>query len=366
MNNNTHNQTTVKAKSLQKPLRHIAIVGAGMAGVSCAKALVQAGHCVTLFEKSRGVSGRMSTRKTEFGGFDHGAQYFTVRDKRFSQALKKNEDLIKAWSASGVRHVDEHGLLLMTAPAPTDSHFVATPSMNSLLKNWVDHLGSLAKVETNTEILSIEPDTIREQSWQLRAKMPDGSQHIFAGFDSVLLAIPCPQTMNLLKHSSVFAIDMMAQLSEVKMAPCWTLMVALPQSITPSHGAAPIGPHWNVARSSSNRIAWLARESSKPGHQGIDRWVAHASPSWSTEHLEDHPLRVQEKMLKAFSDITNIKTGTGHATVHRWRYAQTTHALGKSHIWDGDLQIGICGDWCLGHRVENAFVSGLELALACM
>jgi len=26
--------------------------------------------------------------------------------------------------------------------------------------------------------------------------------------------------------------------------------------------------------------------------------------------------------------------------------------------------LGVCGDWCLGHRVEDAFVAGLELALA--
>ena len=69
---------------------HIAVVGAGMAGVVCARTLVQAGHRVTLFEKSRGLGGRMSTRRTEFGGFDHGAQYFTVRDARFETALRSN------------------------------------------------------------------------------------------------------------------------------------------------------------------------------------------------------------------------------------------------------------------------------------
>ena len=62
---------------------HVAVVGGGMAGVVCARTLVQAGHRVTLFEKSREFGGRMATRRTEFGGFDHGAQYFTVRDARF-------------------------------------------------------------------------------------------------------------------------------------------------------------------------------------------------------------------------------------------------------------------------------------------
>jgi len=63
--------------------RHIAVIGAGMAGIACARTLVQAGHRVTVFEKSRGAGGRMATRRSEFGGFDHGAQFFTVRDERF-------------------------------------------------------------------------------------------------------------------------------------------------------------------------------------------------------------------------------------------------------------------------------------------
>ena len=50
--------------------------------------------------------------------------------------------------------------------------------------------------------------------------------------------------------------------------------------------------------------------------------------------------------------------------VHRWLYAKTEQPLGTSHLWNSKLGIGVCGDWCLGHRVENAFVSGLELALS--
>eukprot|EP01031_Cornospumella_fuschlensis_P052994 gene52994-64738_t len=66
---------------------NIAIIGAGIAGITAARTLAQAGHHVHVFEKSRGAGGRMSTRLSNFGTFDHGAQYFTVRDARFAQAL---------------------------------------------------------------------------------------------------------------------------------------------------------------------------------------------------------------------------------------------------------------------------------------
>jgi len=64
-------------RATPRPPQHIAVVGAGMAGITCARTLQQAGHQVTVFEKSRGLGGRMATRDSAFGSFDHGAQYFT-------------------------------------------------------------------------------------------------------------------------------------------------------------------------------------------------------------------------------------------------------------------------------------------------
>ena len=89
-----------------------------------------------------------------------------------------------------------------------------------------------------------------------------------------------------------------------------------------------------------------------------------ASPEWSQRHLEDGPERVKAKLLRAFTEVTGIRAEPPHAEVHRWRYAQTMEPLGQSHVWDAKAGIGLCGDWCLGHRVEDGFVSGLEMALA--
>jgi len=89
-----------------KPAQHFAVIGAGMAGVACARTLVQAGHRVTVFEKSRGAGGRMATRETEFGTFDHGTQYFTVRNPLFARALETVPGLCRPWSANAVRVLD--------------------------------------------------------------------------------------------------------------------------------------------------------------------------------------------------------------------------------------------------------------------
>jgi renalase len=184
---------------------------------------------------------------------------------------------------------------------------------------------------------------------------------VHSGFDAVLLALPAAPAAALLKASRV-AVKLANAIAKVDVAPCWTLMVAYPNASQP--GVPHLGPQWNAARSTHHRAAWLARESSKPGRDRIERWTLQASAAWSQEHLDDDSARVQGKLLKAFADITGIRATPAHAETYRWLDAQTIKPLGQSHLWDAKTGIGVAGDWCIGHRVEDAFVSGLELALA--
>ncbi|MDB5932065.1 MAG: dependent oxidoreductase [Polaromonas sp.] len=339
--------------------RHIAVVGAGIAGIACARTLVQAGHRVTVFEKSKGAGGRMSTRETEFGGFDHGVQYFTVRDPRFEQALATASGLVRPWSASTVRVLDDRGHVVAASLPANESHWVAKPGMNALVRQWAEPLAGAGCLVLDTRVVFIEEDKLEPERWQLQTDGPGAGVH--SGFDAVVLAIPAPQAHELLTDSEV-AASLSAELAGVSVAPCWTLMVAFPQAQQPTLSS--LGPQWNVARSTHHRIAWLARESSKPGRGPIERWTVQASPAWSQRHLEDDNERVKGKLLKAFTEVTGIRAEPPYASVHRWRYAQTTKPLGKTHAWDSAAGIGVCGDWCLGHRVEDGFVSGLEMALA--
>jgi predicted NAD/FAD-dependent oxidoreductase len=347
-------------KPLSSP-RHIAIVGSGMAGVACARTLLQAGHRVTLFEKNRGPGGRMATRSSPFGTFDHGAQYFTARDPRFIRALQTVPSLCKRWSANTVRVLDEQGRITAASlPAP-EAHWVPTPGMDALVKSWAAPLTEQNMVELETRVTHLDRDVLNPHQWQLHTAGPDGSQHVYSGFDAVLLAIPAEQA-RLLLETAPQADPLAQQIDRVDAAPCWTLMLAFPQAMQP--GMSSLGPQWNAARSTHHRIAWLARESSKPGRGGVERWTVQASASWSQEHLEDDAERVQAKLLKAFAEVTGIRAQPAHVETKRWRHAQTTQTLGKSHLWDSKTGLGVCGDWCLGHRVENAFISGLELALS--
>lgn len=356
----------------------VAVIGAGMAGVACARTLAQAGCHVTLVEKSRGFGGRMATRHTEFGGFDHGAQYFTVRDERFAQALATTPDVVVPWSASTVRVLDALGHVLASNPPPREAHYVAAPGMNALVRTWAQPLADAshplapkqgAVVRLSTRVTRLANDPIHPGCWELHAtdETTEGAQTVLDGFDRVVLALPHVQASELLKASGLTkgaGQALLKSLDTVTVAPCWTLMLAFPNAMQP--GLPHLGPQWNAARSTHHRISWLAREGSKPRRDHIERWTVQASPAWSAEHLEDDPYRVTAKLRKAFSEVTGIRAEPTHAVVHRWRYAQTQTPLGQSHLWAPALGLGLCGDWCLGHRVEDAFVSGLELALAVL
>ena len=340
--------------------RHFAVVGAGIAGIACARTLVQAGHQVTVFEKSRGVGGRMATRSSPFGTFDYGTQYFTVRDPRFEQALSTVPNVCKPWSATTVRMLDELGRVTSEGLPAREAHWVPKPGMNALVKQWAVPLVAQNRVELETRVMQIERDALDSKRWQLRTDSADGAQHVFSGFDAVLLAMPSAQTSALLQTTGK-SKAMVQKVDKVTVGPCWTLMLAFPNAMQP--GMSSLGPQWNAARSTHHRIAWLARESSKPGRSGVERWTIQASTAWSQEHLDDDAPRVQAKLLKAFSEVTGIRAEPTHLDTQRWRYAQTIKPLGQSHLWDSKAGIGVCGDWCLGHRVEDAFISGLELAL---
>lgn len=341
--------------------RNIAVIGAGVAGLACARTLVRAGHRVTILEKNAAPGGRLTSCDSPFGTFDHGAQYFTVRDARFRKALDITPGLCKPWSANAVRVLDPHGRVAEAAlPAP-EPHWVAVPSMDALPRHWAQPLAADGRLELETRVTRIEPDTLDAHRWQLQTSGPGDSVHVYSGFDAVVLATPYALASGLLMQSPAIA-GMARQLEGVEVAPCWTLMLAYPQAVQPT--LSHLGPQWNAALSTHHRIAWLARESSKPGRGAIERWTVQASAAWSQEHIADDGPRVQAKLQKAFAEVTGIHAEPTFAEVHRWMWAKTTAPLGRSHLWDRKSGIGLCGDWCVGHRVEDAFVSGLELALA--
>jgi renalase len=351
----------------------IAVIGAGIAGLACARTLLQAGHHVTVLEKAPNVGGRMATRHTDYGSFDHGVQYFTVRDTRFKKALATVAPYCKPWTGKLVEILNAEGQVGKLS-TPAQDRWVGVPSMNAIAEQWAAPFAATANLRLNTEVTRMERSPTDPTRWQLATHIQLANDSAvdahLVGFDQVVLATTAATAQSILANSlkindPAFAgvQSLRAALRGVKVAPCWTVMLAFPLAADP---AVRVGPAWNTARSSAHRVAWVNRETGKTGRQGVERWTIHASPDWSAEHFNDTPDRIEQKLIKSFAEITGIHATPSMVASKRWVYAKTTKPLGQSYLRQHGSGLGICGDYCLGHRVEDAFVSGLELALAML
>ncbi len=324
----------------------IAVIGAGMAGLSCARTLADAGFEVTVFEQGAELGGRLAARRTEVGGFDSGAQYMTCRDPAFSAAVAR-------WSAAGVCAA-WHGSLLQLPSGATsgrDVHrFVGVPSMASV----IGHLARGLDVRMGQRVRRIERlADARAPRWTLKCQAdlddPLGIEITEGLFEAVVVATPAIQAAELVTSSAEFE----RHIRRVVVDPCFALLLAFSESLELPFAAAFV---------ESGRLAWIAHDSAKPGRRPGERWIAHASAQWTREHFSDDPEDVRVKMIKAFQEVSGVRLQPSYSALKCWGNAMTRVPLGEPCLWDADLRLGTCGDWCLGARIESAFTSGHELA----
>ncbi|HEX7644696.1 MAG TPA: FAD-dependent oxidoreductase [Burkholderiaceae bacterium] len=332
---------------------HIAIVGAGLSGLICARQLLEQGNTVIVYEKAAEAGGRMRTRQTEIGGFDHGAQYFTASSGPFKQAIVgwRKAGLVAPWSGKLVVLDNGETRPAARTAALLKQRFVAVPGMNALTA----HLAQGVELRTEQAVRKIEE--YGEHQWLLKIASDGAPIEASAGpFDAVIVATPATSASSLLSVVPKLADEA----ARVRYAPCWSLMLGFPM---------PLDLGYDGAWVEGSRLSWIARDSSKPKRRAGEHWVAHASGAWSDEHYEDDEERAREKLLKAFRDATGSEVQPLYVALHRWNSAQALDPLGEGCLWDGDNRIGACGDWFAAGldgagRIENAYLSGLAMAEA--
>ncbi|UCH73073.1 MAG: FAD-dependent oxidoreductase [Rhodospirillales bacterium] len=314
----------------------IAIIGAGMAGLTCARHLADSDISPTVFDKGRGLGGRLATRRLEDGAaFDHGAQYVTAEGTAFREFVTA---AIGGGTAAHWSPVSQES----RPAAKSRDWIVGLPRMNGLVRPLAEGLDLRLRVE----VKAIERAA---SGWRLRTAS-DATSEVF---DIVAVTAPAPQAATLAAAEP----GLRGRLEHVSMAPCWALMVAFETQVDRP---------FDVVRGEAADIDWIARNNSKPGRAASPEcWVVHASPSWSTRHLELDREVARAKLLALLGeslepDLPEIR----HAIAHRWRYARTTAPLGAPFLSSDDETLFLGGDWCLGARVECAFESGRAIAAA--
>ncbi len=315
----------------------VAVVGAGVSGLIAARTLSDHGLEVRVFDKGRGPGGRASTRRSMEYRFDHGAQYFTARDRRFRRYVTSwVEDGVAAPWDGRIATVEDGRVELKESD---HERFVGVPGMSAVAR----HLASGLDVAPGTRVGRIER---REGAWRLASD----EGNLLGEVGAVAVAIPPAQAAPLLAA----APELAERARAVSMRPCWALMAAFDREL---------GLPFDGAFVNGSALSWVARNGSKPGRPGGECWVIHGSPEWSVRHLEDGAEEVGGRLLAAFFAATGLAPREPiFARAHRWRYSIAESPLDAGCLWDADLRIGACGDWCRGSRVEGAFLSGMAIA----
>lgn len=317
----------------------IAIIGAGMAGAVLARRLTSCGN-VTVFEKSRGVGGRMATRRTPQGYFDHGAPYLTITSPEFQEFLVPfiESAVLQPWCPRQTSLDAATGTQTPDRPSAA-TLWVGCPGMNALAKALLQE----QDLRISTHITQLDFD----RGWSLL----DSQGQTHGPFDWVISTAPGPQTAALLPKDCSFY----RAVGQRKMTACYALMLGLEHAPEVD---------WDVLHLHNATIQWMAQDQSKPGRPDSAHLLIHASHAWS-ETKVDAPMDdvLNEMLAETQRLISTPLPPVTHQALHRWRYARP---LSRSPMLLMDVQkkLAVAGDWCGGGSVESAFQSAHQLVRA--
>ena len=316
----------------------VAIIGGGLAGLSAAAVLTEAEVPVTLFERSDTLGGRLGASTH----VDMGAQYFTARHPAFRQVCREWEikGLIAEWSPQLYRHDLEHGL----RPSPDDvQRLVAVPGMAALAGHLqpalTRHSASINRLQQTTD-----------GDWLLHAA--GGAE--YGPFSAVVLALPAELAAALL----TVAPSLRQDVERVRMRPCWSVALTFDKPLPTLVDACFVrdGP-----------LDWLARNNSKPQRSGAESWVLQSTASWAEQHSAATSAQVIAELAQAMSVITGLELPQpSNSEAHFWPQARPAEQLKWGALAAPRLNLYVCGDWCMGGRIENAWLSGRQAAKALL
>jgi hypothetical protein len=329
--------STLQTNKDSHPIQAV-IVGAGISGLLAAHELGKKGISCVILEKSRGVGGRLATRRFENARFDHGAQYFTQRDEALKPYL--NQWLEKGWITRWENQ-----------PSPTqdeESAYISPQGMTTLAKGLVSSLPSMCSVELGQRVHCIK--TLSDSEYRYQVSTEEGRLY---QCDGVLMTSPVPQTLDIFKQSEwTLTQEEQDELSNIQYWPCVGLL-----GLTDTDVNFPVRG-WSKPNESI--LSWVCDNHSKQVSEIGPALIAHADGAWSEAHFEKDDATLEKLLKEAMTAWVNPEQWT-HVQIKKWRYALVKNPMKLNYYTLKNLDgIVLSGDGFSGPRVENAALSGIK------
>lgn len=337
----------------------IAIIGAGAAGLTAAYQL-RAKHKVTLYEKSRALTGRAATRWHDLPDgqrvyIDHGAQY--LRDESPAMHRLIRDELPTAeladiqrpvWTFDAANTISEGDPARYTGAQWVYRHGLAT------FGRLIVQAGALdVKLQTRIGKL-IYADK--------RYRLIDSQEQIVGEADQVLITIPAGQAAELIEVSDLPAAErdrLAAALRGAVYRRCLSVTLGFDRPIAEQPFYALV----NTDR--AHPLSWLALEHDKPGHvpPGHSVVIAQMAGSYSLERWEADRADVTAEAAQMVSTLLGEDlTQPVWTDYQKWRYSQPDRIVSES-LLNGVLDgLWFAGDYTRGGRVHLAVQSGADVA----
>lgn len=321
-------------------MKKIAILGAGLTGAAAAASLVQHGYQVTVFDKGRAAGGRMSSKRTQQGYLDMGAQYFTARTQVFKQQVVRwcEAGQAELWCCKTAILSDDEGVITLHSSEDQQQRFIGIPSMQSPVTALLQGIPLI----TSCRIHKLD---YQQRRWTLHSE--DGQD--YANFDAVVVTLPPVQAQQLMKQSGLPELfDAAADALE----PCWAVAVQA-QSI----------PWADAIFCQHPQLRFISHQQHKTGRNSC--YIMHFNAAFSALHLDEPADFWFAKASEILQEQLQVQGEIKALVAHRWLYASPKDQVPLSGLLAlPEQELWAAGDWSYGGRVENAYLAGLDLAQA--
>jgi renalase len=309
--------------------RHRAgIVGAGIAGASCAGTLAAAGWDVDVFEKAHGAGGRLSSRRTEQGWATLGSPFISARRDPFRSQLR--DWVRQGWLAPVRGDVLQGRANLSWSQVQLQNHYRPTIEPSQL----VHHLLGEARLHTLARVAALQPRTIILENGQVRGD-----------YDCIICSVPAPQAIPMLDALPL----LLERLGEVRYRPIWSFLMRWEG-----------GPAADVIKFDDHLLNLAVRQTS--GGPGL--WAVHSSHEFAEAYLEASVEEASTRAASALMGLLGLPWPVEVEATHLWRHAQPETTIGGFWLGDRENRVALIGDGIAGAGVERAWESGVRLAQA--